>query len=87
MTGTEDALDSAAISEWGPTRATIHDTIDEITLAVSKSDSLTYSGLSIKSVRNATGKTNPQLNIILPKEHWVTTEMNHGCLGRHSGPG
>lgn len=35
MTGTEEAAASEAISEWGPTRATMQETIEEITVEVS----------------------------------------------------
>ena len=41
MTGTEECFAKSTTSERGPARATIQDAIEEITIEVSRRDSLT----------------------------------------------
>jgi hypothetical protein len=45
MTGTDECFARSATSECGPTRATMHDVIEEMTTDVSYNDSLTYQEL------------------------------------------
>lgn len=46
MTGTEECLARSWISEWGPTLATMEETIEDMTTEVSCRDSLTPSWIS-----------------------------------------